>query len=84
MILILLKQLRSRLGIQRVNLNEVTFDKRAIKTISQNLCEKYGLIPFELEVNKIKVAMADPLNIFAIDDITIATTLKVEVYYFNS
>ena len=27
------------------------------------------LVPFEVEVDKIKVAMADPLNIFAIDDI---------------
>ncbi len=76
----IIEAIEEQTGIQRVNLNEVTFDKRAIKTISQNLCEKYGLIPFELEVNKIKVAMSDPLNIFAIDDITIATTLKVEVY----
>ncbi|EGC91249.1 general secretion pathway protein E [Turicibacter sp. HGF1] len=44
------------------------------------MCEKYGLVPFEMDVHKIKVAMADPLNIFAIDDISIATALEVEVY----
>ncbi|MDB8458355.1 GspE/PulE family protein [Turicibacter sanguinis] len=67
-------------GIQQVNLNNIDFDKHAIKAISQNLCEKYGLVPFEMDVHKIKVAMADPLNIFAIDDISIATALEVEVY----
>ncbi len=76
----IIEAIEEQTGIQRIDLNEVTFDKRAIKTISQNLCEKYGLIPFALEVNKIKVAMSDPLNIFAIDDISIATALDVEVY----
>ena len=76
----IIEAIEEQTGIKQVNLNEIIFDKRAIKTVSQNLCEKYGLVPFEVEVDKIKVAMADPLNIFAIDDISIATALEVEVY----
>lgn len=76
----IIQAIEEQTGIKRINLNEIVFDTRAIKTVSQNLCEKYGLVPFELEVNKIKVAMVDPLNIFAIDDISIATALEVEVY----
>lgn len=76
----IIQAIEEQTGIKRINLNEIVFDTRAIKTVSQNLCEKYGLVPFELEVNKIKVAMVDPLNIFAMDDISIATALEVEVY----
>lgn len=76
----IIEAVEEQTGIQQVNLNNIDFDKHAIKAISQNLCEKYGLVPFEMDVHKIKVAMADPLNIFAIDDISIATALEVEVY----
>ena len=72
--------IQEQTGIQSIDLNEITFDKRALKTVSPHLCERYGLIPIELDVNKIKVAMSDPLNIFAIDDISIATALEVQVY----
>lgn len=38
------------------------------------------MIPFGFEDNKIKVALEDPLNIFAIDDITISTGFEVESF----
>ena len=67
-------------GIERIDLNDVSFDKKAINIIPQNLCKKYNLIAFGFEANKIKVAMSDPLNIFAIDDISISTSLEVKTY----
>lgn len=76
----IIEAVEEQTGIQSIDLNNIDFNKHAIKAISQNLCEKYGLVPFEMDVAKIKVAMADPLNIFAIDDISIATALEVEVY----
>ena len=51
-----------------------------MKLVSQNLCNKYTLIPFGFNEHKIKVAMSDPLNIFAVDDINISTGFEVEVY----
>lgn len=67
-------------GIQKVDLSEVELDKKAIKMVSQNLCQKHDLAPFGFNQSKIKVALADPLNIFAIDDVSISTGLDVEVY----
>lgn len=74
----IIEAVEEQTGIQKIDLNNTDFDKRAIKSISQNLCEKYELVPFGLQPHKIQVAMADPLNIFAIDDISIATTFKLE------
>lgn len=67
-------------GIEKVDLNTVDFDRKAITLISQKLCEKYTLIPFGFENNRIKVALSDPLNIFAIDDVTIASGFEIDNY----
>lgn len=67
-------------GIKKIDLNEVSFDKKAINMIPQNLCEKYNLIGFGFEDGEIMVALEDPLNIFAIDDISISTGLNVKMF----
>lgn len=67
-------------GIKKVDLNTVDFDRKAIALIPQNLCNKYILIPFGFDNNKIKVALADPLNIFAIDDVAISTGFEIESF----
>jgi len=67
-------------GIKKVDLNTINFDRKAITLIPQNLCDKYILIPFGFDNNKIKVALADPLNIFAIDDLAISTGFEIESF----
>lgn len=67
-------------GIKSIDLNEVEFDKRVIKLVNENLCNKYTLVPFGFNGTKIKVALSDPLNIYAIDDISISTSCEVESY----
>lgn len=67
-------------GIKEVDLNNVGIDKKVLKMIPQSLCNKYNLVPFGFKEGKIQVALADPLNIFAIDDISISTALEVEPF----
>ena len=67
-------------GIQYVDLTETTPNKAALQLISQNLCEKHTLVPIDVTTTSVKVVMADPLNIFAIDDVAIATGLQVETF----
>lgn len=67
-------------GIKKVDLNEINFDRKAITLIPQSLCDKYILIPFGFDNNKIKVALTDPLNIFAIDDVAISTGFEIESF----
>lgn len=76
----IIQAVEEQTGIKKVDLNNINYDKKAIKLVSQNLCNKYVLIPFGFEGNKIKVALSDPLNIFAIDDVSISTGLDVETF----
>lgn len=77
----IIEAVEQQTGIKKVDLNTISFDRKAITLISQNLCNKYILIPFGFENNnKIKVALSDPLNLFAIDDLEISTGFEIESY----
>lgn len=76
----MMEAIKEQTGIKEIDLNMVSFDKKVIKMIPQNLCNKYTLIPFGFCEGKLQVAMHDPLNIFAIDDINIASGFEVEVF----
>lgn len=67
-------------GIEKVDLNNIIFDKKAIKLLPQSICDKYNLVPFGFDGDSIKIALEDPLNIFAIDDVSISTGLNVKSY----
>ena len=76
----IIEVLEKQLNIERVNLEIIRIDRRAIKMISENVCRKHLIVPYEIDDNTIKVAMADPLDIVAIDDVEISTGLNVRPY----
>lgn len=77
----ILEAIEQQTGIPKVDLNNIDLDGKAINLVSENLCRKHSLIPFGFNgVNKIKVAMVDPLNLFAVDDVNISTGFEVETY----
>lgn len=76
----MLSLLEVQLGVPRVNLDLLKIDEQVVKLIPQTLAEKYVLVPVEvdIEASKISVAMNDPLNIFALEDVQISTGYEVE------
>lgn len=65
----LLKFLESKLHIPYVNLDDYTLDKNCLQYINLIDARKYKIIPlFKIE-DVLTVAMADPLDLFAIDKI---------------
>lgn len=72
--------LEEQLGIRRIKIDMIYVDRKAVMSISANLALKHTLLPIGFRENKILVTMWDPLNIFAIDDIKIASGYDVEVF----
>lgn len=62
-----------------VNLSEATIDSEVIKLVPRKVCEKHSVIPVDIAGSALIVAMCDPSNIFAIDDIKFLTGYNVEV-----
>lgn len=63
--------LEYQLGIPFIHIEEYEIDSNATKLITEDLARKNVLIPVKQTETEVYVAMADPLNIFAIDDVKI-------------
>jgi len=70
--------LENQMGIESFDIKEEVIEPEIPKLITENLARRYSAVPVKVVGNKLKVAMYDPLNIFAIEDIEIATGLKIE------
>lgn len=73
--------LSRQLGIDIVNLNGVKIEEDIIKLVNGPILRKHVMIPFEYEkgnLNTVRVAMADPMDMMAIDDFCIVTNLMAE------
>lgn len=69
--------LEIQLGMERVYLDFINLDYKIVKLVPENLARKYNLVPISISGTKINVAMADPLNIFAQDDVRVASGYEV-------
>ena len=74
----LLKFLESRLHIPYVNLEDYSLDPNCLKYVSFSDAKRYRIIPlFKIE-DTLTVAMADPLDLFAIDKIIESAECSIE------
>lgn len=74
----ILKFLEEKLHIPFVNLNDYSLDTNTLKYISYNDAKKYKILPlFKIE-NVLTVAMADPMDLFAIDKIVETAECSIE------
>lgn len=70
--------LEKKLGIKFVDLKKIKIDSNIVKSITENLARKYDLIPIEItDDGKLVVAMSDPINIYAIEDLKYHTHLSI-------
>ncbi len=66
-------------GVPSINLSEFEIDPGVIKLVPPEVAQKYQVIPVNRAGSTLIVAMSDPSNIFAIDDIKFMTGYNVEV-----
>lgn len=69
--------LQMQTGIPRAYFDEYFVDRKAVLTIPEGLAQKYNLIPMSFNGDKLNVAMSDPMNMFALDDVRIASGYEV-------
>jgi len=69
--------LAAQIGMRFVDLSEVTLDGAALSKVPGAVCRRHGAIPIAFENGRLVVAMSDPANVFAIDDIRSASGMTV-------
>ncbi len=65
-------------GVPSINLAQFEVDANVTKLIDGDMAQKYQVLPINRTGGVLTVVMADPSNIFAIDDIKFKTGLRVE------
>ncbi|OEF98323.1 GspE/PulE family protein [Desulfuribacillus alkaliarsenatis] len=70
--------LEFQLGIPQIALHKLRLDPKIVKLIDGDLARRHKIIPIEKRDNTLRLAMADPLNLVAFDDVKMATGYEVE------
>ncbi|PYM75660.1 MAG: type IV-A pilus assembly ATPase PilB [Candidatus Rokuibacteriota bacterium] len=64
-------------GIQSITLSQLDIDPDILKLVPEQIARKYEVLPVKLQGNTLTLAMGDPTNVFALDDVGFMTNLQV-------
>ncbi|CAM3109792.1 ATPase, T2SS/T4P/T4SS family [Filibacter tadaridae] len=74
----MIEVLEFQLGVPHVHLNQIPIEPEVLKLIPEELAKRASVMPISRERNKLFVAMADPMDYFAIEEIRLTTGYHVE------
>ncbi len=81
------KALTRQLGVEMVSTATMTIPEDIVSLVNPNILRKYMVMPFGYAANNmnvLRVAMADPMDMVAIDDLSMVTHLEIEPYIATS
>ncbi|MFC1642442.1 type IV-A pilus assembly ATPase PilB [Myxococcota bacterium] len=70
--------LASQYKLPAVNLDEYEIETEVVRLVSKEVCERHRIMPVSRAASSLIVAMSDPTNLHAIDDIKFLTGYNVE------
>jgi type IV pilus assembly protein PilB len=74
----LLAALELKLGFPLIDPTVIVLDRNIVQLVPMSLAERYVVIPIRRSGNRLVVAMADPTNFYAIDDLRMVTQCEIE------
>ena len=73
----LVAALAAQIGLDFIDLGDVLIDPSAVALVPGAVCRRHMLVPVRFVENKLVIAMADPANVIALDDVR--TIAKVDL-----
>ena len=64
-------------GIPSITLSQLDIDPGILRLVPPQIAKKYEVLPVKRAANTLTLAMADPTNVFALDDVSFMTNLQV-------
>jgi type IV pilus assembly protein PilB len=74
----LVAALAQQIGLKFVDLSDYPLDGAAVASVPATVCRRYNALPIGYDEGRLLVAMSDPANVFAIDDIRSLTGAEVK------
>ena len=79
-----LECLGRKLELPMINFDEYVIDLEASEKVPKQLALKYSILPLSQVDNRFQIAMSDPLNFYAQEDIRQIVGLPLEIYLAES
>jgi type IV pilus assembly protein PilB len=75
----LLALLSNRLYVPTLHISKFKFDPDVVRLVPAPIAKQYTVIPLSRMADTLTVAMADPMNIFALDDLKVITGCSIDI-----
>ncbi|HEY4602280.1 MAG TPA: type II secretion system ATPase GspE [Cerasibacillus sp.] len=69
----LIEVLEFQLGVPHINISQYPIEQEAIQLVPPQLAKRHDAVPISIDENKLFVAMADPMDYFAMEELRMAT-----------
>ena len=73
----LIEALQMQLGIEFIDLSKVNIPTELVQMVPKNIAKQYQVVPVRLNRDELYIAMSDPLNFYAIEEVRKAARRKV-------
>ena len=73
----LIDALTMQLGIDFIDLTETSIDPEMTRLVSKNLAKRFSVVPVRVRGDELYLAMVDPLNFIAIEEIRAASRKRI-------
>ena len=73
----LIEVLEFQLGVPHISIHQYPIDQETIQLVPQEIAKRYQVMPIRTEGDQLFVAMADPMDYFAIEELRMATGFQI-------
>src|SRR5690625_3899195 len=73
----LIEVLEFQLGVPHINIHQYPIEQETIQLVPKELAKRFQVMPIRTEGNQLFVAMADPMDYFAIEELRMATGFQI-------
>ncbi|HLS24107.1 MAG TPA: ATPase, T2SS/T4P/T4SS family [Pseudogracilibacillus sp.] len=73
----LIEVLEFQLGVPHISIHQYPIEQETIQLVPQDIAKRYQVMPIRTEGDRLFVAMADPMDYFAIEELRMATGFQI-------
>ena len=73
----LIEVLEFQLGVPHVNIHQYPIDPEIVQLVPKEIAKRYQVMPIRSEGNQLFIAMADPMDYFAMEELRMATGYQI-------
>ena len=75
---VLVAILAHQAGVPYIDLADVKIDRAAVSIVSEKMARKWGLVPINIEDNELVIAVSNPSNVMALDELKLKTGYRIK------